>query len=212
MGVAEVNITPPKGFLMAGYYHERRATGTRDPLKARAIVFRGDNEQAAIVVCDLTGIAIDLSTEVRRRAAKRTGIPVNSIVISATHSHTAPDYTRDLYEYLGNENRSASKRYAKDLIDGIVEAIVKAHAGARPVSVSASAARQKAPVSFNRRFVMKDGSVRTWQRLDQPDVIRPAGPVQGEIAKFCLNYRRGLDFDYCTAPTILRSFACPVPS
>ncbi|MBM4072620.1 MAG: ethanolamine utilization protein EutH, partial [Planctomycetes bacterium] len=34
---------------------------------------------------------------------------------------------------------------------------------------------------------------------------------QGEIAKFCLNYRRGLDFDYCTAPTILRSFACPVP-
>src|SRR5207249_2726565 len=68
VGVAEVEITPPGGFPIAGYYHERRATATRDPLKAKALVFRGDREQAAIVVCDLTGIAVDLSTEVRRRA------------------------------------------------------------------------------------------------------------------------------------------------
>jgi hypothetical protein len=39
---------------MAGYYHERLATGTHDPLKARAIVFRGAERQAALVVCDLT--------------------------------------------------------------------------------------------------------------------------------------------------------------
>lgn len=182
IGVAEADITPPKGFLMAGYYHERRATGTRDPLKARAIVFRGNEEQAAIVVCDLTGIAIDLSTEVRRRAAKLTGIPANNIVVSATHSHTAPDYTRDLYEYLGDKNKAVPRRYAKDLIDGIVQAIVRAHAAAKPASVSAGAARQETSVSFNRRFVMKDGSVRTWQRLDQPDVVRAAGPIDPQIA------------------------------
>jgi hypothetical protein len=27
VGVAEADITPPQGFLVAGYYHERRATG-----------------------------------------------------------------------------------------------------------------------------------------------------------------------------------------
>src|SRR5947209_19903728 len=86
IGVAEVDITPPKGFLMAGYYHERRATGTSDPLKAKALVFRGARQQAALVVCDLTGIAVDLSTEVRRRASAKTGIPVGHIIISATHS------------------------------------------------------------------------------------------------------------------------------
>ena len=47
-----------------GYYHERKATGTRDSLRAKAIVFRGPKEQAALVVCDLTGIAADLSFEV----------------------------------------------------------------------------------------------------------------------------------------------------
>ena len=94
--VAEADITPPKGFPVAGYYHERLATGTHDPLKAKAIVFYGAEEQAALVVCDLTGIAVDLSAEVRRRAAAKTKIPASNIVISATHSHTAPDYSRDL--------------------------------------------------------------------------------------------------------------------
>ena len=66
VGLAETEITPPEGFLMAGYYHERKATGTRDPLKAKAIVFCGGGERAAFVACDLTGIAAELSAEVRR--------------------------------------------------------------------------------------------------------------------------------------------------
>src|SRR5688572_15508263 len=80
VGVAETDITPPQGFLMAGYYHERRATGAIDPLKAKAVVFRSAKQQAAIVVCDLTGIAVDLSAEVRRRASAKTGIPEGHIV------------------------------------------------------------------------------------------------------------------------------------
>jgi hypothetical protein len=79
VGVSETDITPPQGFLIAGYYHERRATGRLDPLKAKAIVFRSGKEQAALVVCDLTGIAVDLSTEIRRRASTKTGIPINHI-------------------------------------------------------------------------------------------------------------------------------------
>lgn len=181
IGLAETDITPPKGFLMASYYHERRAAGTHDPLKAKAIVFRGTKEQAAIVLCDLTGIAMDLTVAVRRRAAAKTGIPANHIVVSATHSHTAPDYTADLYEYMQDGDKGDPKRYAAKLIDGIVEAIVKAHAAARPATLMAGSARQEAPVSFNRRFVMKDGSVRTWMRLDHPQVVRPAGPIDPEI-------------------------------
>lgn len=202
IGMAEADITPPKGFLMAGYYHERRATGTRDPLKARAIVFRDGKEQAAIVVCDLTGVAVDLAVEVRRLAGKRTGIPASNIVVSATHSHTAPDYTRDLYEHLANIGKPGPKRYAADLVDGIVEAIARAHANARPATVSAGTARQETPVSFNRRFVMKDGSVRTWMRLDHPEVVRPAGPIDPEIAMLLVRPADGKQ-----PPGLLSNFA-----
>src|SRR5687768_16301299 len=46
VGVAEVDITPPVGFPMAGYYHERLAEGAIDPLKAKAMVFRDGQVEA----------------------------------------------------------------------------------------------------------------------------------------------------------------------
>ncbi|MFY7876621.1 MAG: hypothetical protein ACOVQM_14305, partial [Pirellula sp.] len=68
-GISEVDITPPRGFPMAGYYHERLAEGTLDPLQAKAIVFRSGDTAGALVVCDLIGIATDLTREVRKRAS-----------------------------------------------------------------------------------------------------------------------------------------------
>lgn len=181
IGVAETDITPPEGFPMAGYYHERKATGIRDPLKAKAIVFRSDTEKAAFVACDLTGIAADLSASVRRLASEKTGIPAAHIVLAATHSHTAPDYTRDLYDYLGASPEAGRQRYAAKLVGGIVDAIIRADAGVQPVTLFAGSARQETLISFNRRFVMRDGSVRTWMRLDNPEVVRAAGPIDPEV-------------------------------
>ncbi len=181
--MAESVITPPEGFPMAGYYHERLATGVLDPLKAKAIVFHSGQEQVALVVCDLTGIAVDLSQEVRRQVFAKTGLPAEHVVVAATHSHTAPDYTKDLYDYLAatRSGTALPNAYAAKLIGGIVDAVVKAHSTAQPVIVEAGSVSQLEPVSFNRRFVMKDGSVRTWMRLDNPDVVRAAGPIDPEI-------------------------------
>ena len=39
-GTAVVEITPPHGYRMSGYFMERLNTGVRDPLKAKALVFR----------------------------------------------------------------------------------------------------------------------------------------------------------------------------
>jgi hypothetical protein len=182
VGVAEEDITPPIGFPMAGYYHERLAEGAIDPLKAKAIVFRDAQTESALVVCDLIGIATDLSQTVRKQASEKTGIPVANIVISATHSHTAPDYTKELYLYLGGENQAPLRAaYIKQLIEGIVEAIVKAHNAAKPATLSIGSVMQQIPVSFNRRSVMRDGSVRTWIGHDHPDFIRAAGPIDPQI-------------------------------
>ncbi|MFO1094994.1 MAG: hypothetical protein U0992_17055 [Planctomycetaceae bacterium] len=110
VGFAQTDITPPNGFPMAGYYHERLAEGAIDPLLAKAIVFSGEHEQAALVVCDLIGISIDLSTHIRREASDRTGIPVANIVVAGTHSHTAPDYGRELYLVLAGTPGEPARR------------------------------------------------------------------------------------------------------
>jgi neutral ceramidase len=182
VGVAEVDMTPPLGYPMAGYYHERLATGTKDPLKVKAMVWSQGECQAALVICDVTGIAADLGAQIRRRASEATKIPVEQIVVAATHSHTAPDYTRDLYQHLAGDTTTTDRpRHAGRLIEAAVEAVVQAHQAVQPVVIQAGSAIQQTPVSFNRRFVMRDGSVRTWMRLDHPEVIRAAGPIDPEI-------------------------------
>ena len=181
VGVAETDMTPPAGFPMAGYYHERLATGVRDPLKAKAMVLAGGGEMAAFVACDLTGIAADLTAEVRRLASDSTGIPGDHIVLAATHSHTAPDYTRDLYEYLGERPAGGQSRYAAKLVGSIVAAIEQATSQLQPANFWSGSAEQKTPIAFNRRFVMRDGSVRTWMKLDHPDVVKQAGPIDPEV-------------------------------
>jgi hypothetical protein len=192
VGMAEVDITPPIGYPMAGYFHERLATGTRDSLKARAIVFRHGDEQAALVVCDLGGIAVDLANRIRERAAEKTGIPRSNIVVAATHSHTAPDYFRDLYRSqkapLDDERRA---EYIRKLIDGPIRSIAEAHRAAVPVTLDAGTAVQTTPVSFNRRFVMRDGSVRTWARFSDPNVVRSAGPTDPQVGVLLVRAAKG---------------------
>ena len=192
VGIAEVDITPPAGFPMAGYYHERLADGTSDSLKAKAIVFRDGKTAAALVVCDLIGIATDLSRAVRQRAAEKTEISPSHIVISATHSHTAPDYMKELWLHLGRERQDPARRaYIERLLDGLVEAIVKADASVKPAMLEFGSATQQAPVSFNRRFVMRDGSVKTWQNFDNRDVVRSAGPIDPEIGLLAIRDETG---------------------
>lgn len=181
IGVAESDVTPPEGFPMAGYYHERLATGTIDPLKAKAVVFRQGDQVAAWAAVDLTGVSRDLCVEVRRKASAKTGIPEQQITISATHSHTGPEYYHRLYEFLAGRESADQSCYPAQLIDGIAAAIVQANEKAQPALVKVGVAQQDVPVSFNRRFVMKDGSVQTWQRLDNPNVVRSAGPIDPEI-------------------------------
>lgn len=192
VGVAEVDITPPIGFPMAGYYHERLAEGAIDPLKAKAIVFQHGQTEAALVVCDLIGIAVDLSQAVRKRASEKTGIPVSNIVISATHSHTAPDYMKELYLKLGAEEQEPLRaEYIEKLITGPVDAILKAREAAKPAKLARGSAAQQTPVSFNRRFVMRDGSVRTWMNFENPDVVRVAGPIDPEIGLLMIRDETG---------------------
>ncbi|MFG0261543.1 MAG: neutral/alkaline non-lysosomal ceramidase N-terminal domain-containing protein, partial [Novipirellula sp. JB048] len=182
VGVAEQDITPPTGFPMAGYSRERLAEGTINPLKAKAIVFRQAETAAALVVCDLIGIGTDLSREVRKRASAQTGIPAENIVISATHSHTAPDYMKELYLYLGEEKQDPRRAaYIKKLIEGPVRTIVEADSDAQPAELASGEATQTTPVAFNRRSVMRDGSVQTWQSASNPRRIRAAGPIDPQI-------------------------------
>jgi neutral ceramidase len=60
VGVAAVDITPPVGAPLAGYYTNREATGIHDPLHAKAMVIDVGGTKVAIVACDLVCRAISI--------------------------------------------------------------------------------------------------------------------------------------------------------
>lgn len=186
-GVAVVDITAPLGYRMSGYFNERLNTGTHDPLEAKAVVFRQGNQQVAFVFCDLIGIPASVSGPARDQAAQKTGIPASNILIHGTHSHTGPLYTgalRNHFHDLAVEKHGTDPHevvdYAAFLIQRIVEAISQAQSAAQPVELRAGIAQQRG-LSFNRRFHMKDGSVRFNPGKLNPDMIRPCGPIDSDV-------------------------------
>ena len=184
-GVAIADITPAGPYPMSGYYFERLSTGTKDPLHAKALVLRQGDTAAAIICCDLIVIASDLTDVVRAAVERETGIPGANVMLAATHTHTGPDYTKELFQFVTGRKPTGEaatrEPYAPRLVDGLVAAVKRADAAAMEVTVTAGNVIQQTPVSFNRRFLMKDGSVRTWAKFDTPGAIRPAGPIDAEI-------------------------------
>src|SRR5579885_3009052 len=69
-GFAETDITPQvkeKTVFMAGFGHNRKATGVHDPLKARAVVFKHGEDKIALVAIDLIGFFHPRVESVRQR-------------------------------------------------------------------------------------------------------------------------------------------------
>lgn len=186
-GVAVVDITPPRGYRMSGYFYERLNTGMHDALQAKALVLRQGDERAALVFCDLIGISRDVSGRAREMAAKKTGIPADHIVIAATHSHTGPLYMGVLRNYF-HDRAVADKGddphekidYPAVLAEKLADAIDKAHKAVRPVELAAGVARREG-LSFNRRFHMKNGTVQFNPGKLNPNIVRPCGPIDPDV-------------------------------
>ena len=187
-GVAVRVITPPAGYRMSGYFSERFNTGTHDPLQAKVIVFQQGDVKAALVFCDIIGIARGVSEPTRVVAAKRTGIPMSNILIAATHSHTGPLYAGAIRDHFheravtehGNDPHE-SIDYTHALTTALIGAIEEAQAAVRPIALMSGTA-QETTLSFNRRFHMKGGGpVRFNPGKLNANILRTAGPIDPAV-------------------------------
>ncbi len=208
-GVAEIDITPPMGHRMAGYFNERLATGTHDPLKAKAIVLAQGREKIAFAFCDLVGVSLHETTNARAKLSKLTGIPVSHIMISATHSHTGPSFDNVIRDYfheqaiakLGRDPQEEIQ-YPDFLVTQLVKVVSEANDKLAPATVAVGITRQEG-LSFNRRYHMKNGKVAFNPGQLNPNIVKPAGPIDPDVPMlFLRNPETGRPFAGLTV------FAC----
>lgn len=196
-GAYAIDIIPLElPVLVNGGVRERVADKVHDPLNARCLVLDDGSVQLAIVVVDSCLIPRSLADEVKALATQNTGIPSERILISATHTHSAPS----LCGCLGTDR---DERYAKWLPDKIAEGIRKAQKNLQPARVGWAVGSDETNV-YCRRFLMKPGTALTNpysdKREDQAQMnpgynnsnaIRPTGPADTDVTIFSVQTRNG---------------------
>ncbi len=125
-GAAIVDVTPAAfPVLVNGSMTSRSADKVKTPVHARALVLDDGRERLAIVVVDSCMMPRPLLDEAKQLAAQKTKIAADRMLISATHTHTAP-------ASMGCLGTDADPAYVPYLRDKLVEAMIAAEANLEP--------------------------------------------------------------------------------
>jgi hypothetical protein len=139
IGVACIDITPPAGDVI--HSGDKVATGTGDPLYAKALVFDDGTRQAALITADLILLDGDTVARVRGRIAELTPVPATGVMLAASHTHCGPATTGWLSPHLNAE-------YLEGLCEQLGDLAARAWENRRPALLGAGTG--EVPTAVNR--------------------------------------------------------------
>jgi hypothetical protein len=179
VGGATVSITPDGPVALAGQMHTRIARAVESPVMATALALESRDgaqvvDQAILVSCDLVAIDAGVLDRVRQQVGGRVpGLDRRKVVVSATHTHTAPVMTEGDYE-IPKDGVVQPALYAEFLATRVAEAAVKAWESRRPGRAGWGLGH--AVVGQNRRSVYADGRAQMYGPTDRADFRGIEGP------------------------------------
>lgn len=188
VGFSRVDITPPLGVPVAGYYESRFAEKVLDDLEINTIAVSDGERTALLMSCDIISISHAFGLKYRENVSRAVGVPLDAVFLACTHTHTGPGVGRakdrnrllDIYdEFLGTRLCDAAKFAVADL---------------KPARMGF--ARSVAPrLSFVRRYTMRDGSTRTNPGVNNPDVVAPVGTTDDTVQLLRIEREGGCEID-----------------
>jgi hypothetical protein len=149
--------------------------GVHDDLRAKAIVLDDGNTVMALVACDLSSVPADVVLDARRRVKERWDIPVENILISAIHTHTGPVLTAEYKKEVGQR-----------IADSVTTAMGRRQAARVSVAVT-----EEPTLPHYRRYLMKDGTIRTNPGFLNPDVVQPVGEIDPRVSLIFIEDQTG---------------------
>ena len=184
-GAATSNVTPPLGASINGGMTDRKAAHVHDDLHARCLVLDDGTTKLAIAVVDSCMLPGEVVDEAKRLIEQRTKIPPSHVLISATHTHTAPTASP---VFQSNPDPAYQKFLSTRIADGVHRAANNLAAATVGVDVGTCSTQV-----FNRRWRMQPGTIppdpfgnKTDQVQMNPPVasdnlVAPAGPTDGDV-------------------------------
>ncbi len=202
-GAATSNITPWLGVSINGGMSDRKATHIHDELHARCLVLDDGKTRLAFAVCDMCMVPREVMDEAKqlvheeleKLAPKDRPLPIENILISATHTHEAPTAA-------GVFQSEPDPAYPKYLARKIADGIIRANNNLQPAKIGWGVGKEPTQV-FNRRWFMKPGfklddpfgrgtdKVRMNPPGGSPELDRPAGPTDPDVSIISVQSKDG---------------------
>ena len=171
-GFARVDITPPNGVSLPGYFHKRIVDGVLDPLVVECVAFSWNGEAGLVFAVDNLHLREELCLKANALVEKELGIPGSRQFINCTHTHTGGE--TQVRKGHTPEEAAKVRAYAGQVVAGIVAAAKAACADLAPATLALGTTDCRG-ISFIRRFRMKDGSVRTNPGFGDRNIAHPLG-------------------------------------
>jgi len=172
-GAAMSNITPMLSVSIPGGLRDRIATDIHDELYSKAIVLDDGETRIALVVCDVIVLESEYVNRARELIEERCSIPQQNIMISATHTHTGPATA----SAFGTEKDEA---YLDFLVLRIANSVQLACQRLTEAQIGIGLGYESG-LTFNRRYWMKDGTVQMNPGYKNPNIVKPAGPIDPDV-------------------------------
>jgi len=186
-GSAAVDITPD---VFPMQLRSGPSKHIHDPFFVRAVAFENGDGRAVIALVDAIGVGREMCDEAKLIAAEKTGWDPEQMLVSGTHTHTAPK---------GGDTSPGRIAYEKKRREGLANALIAAIESLEPAKVGFASDEEPTEV-YNRRYFLKEGTmdknplggydqVRT--NAPRQNLLKPAGPTDPEVCVVDVRTKRG---------------------
>jgi hypothetical protein len=151
----------------------RRLNVVHDPLKAVAMVIKGERASIAIVGIDSLFVTAETTARAREIVLRDTRIAGANVLIGASHTHGGGPIA-SCFEC------EADPAYLELVATRVAEAVGSAYRSLHTAEVGDGSGHEPS-ISFNRRFLMRDGRQVTHPGKGNPDIVKPAGPIDPDV-------------------------------
>ena len=166
-GFARLDVTPPLGSPISGYFYKRFAEGVLDPLFLNALAIGNGEARMLIISCDFAGVRRAYRDEICARITEKTGIASEYIMLCALHQHTSVAITEK-----GVFDSIQDATYLDVLFRKFADVAQMALDDMSEARVFTAEGQTAEQIAFVRRYWMPNGTVETNPSRKGPRPVR----------------------------------------
>lgn len=172
VGYSRRDITPKVSVPLAGYGNtsERMSNGYQTFLYTTCIAYSDGEDTILVFQNDLSGAVSKVVTDMRTTIEDKLGIPGDHVMISGTHTHSAPD--------MNNTAEPSITQYRQELEKQMLKAAEEALEDMKPVTGMYHGTAEVEGLNFIRHYTTESGIIKG----DNLNTLDPS-PVTGHLSE-----------------------------